>query len=67
MTTTIKRISREHGVAHKNIAAPKRKRATLILSFEDKNQLEPQQLMEEFSARARQIGLDLTMPDLPEK
>ncbi len=63
----LKRISREHSVAHKNMAAPKRKRVTLILSFEDKNQLELQQLVEEFSARARQIGVDLTMPDLPEK
>ncbi len=64
--TDLKRISREHRVAHKNIAAPKRKHATLMLSFEDKNQLELQQLMEEFSARARQIGVDLTIPDLPE-
>jgi len=63
----LKRISKAHGVAHKNIAAPKRKRATLMLSFEDKNQFELQQLMEEFSARARQIGVDLTMPDLPEE
>jgi len=29
--------------------------------------MRPTKIMEEFSARARQIGVDLTMPDLPEE
>jgi serine/threonine protein kinase len=62
----LKGIAKAHGVAHQIMAAAKRKRATLMLSFEDKDQIKLQQLMEEFSARARQIGVDLTMPDLPE-
>ena len=62
----LKRIARAHGVAHQTLAAAKRKRATLMLSFEDKDQIKLQQLMEEFSVRARQIGVDITMPELPE-
>jgi hypothetical protein len=49
------------------MAAAKRKRATLMLSFEDKDQFKLQQLMEEFSAKARQIGVKLTIPDPPEE
>ena len=63
----LKRIAKAHGVAHQTLAAAKRKRATLMLSFEDKDQTKLQQRMEEFSVRAHQIGVDLTMPDLPEE
>jgi hypothetical protein len=37
-----------------------------MLSFEDKSKPELQQLVEEFSAKVRKLGVDLTMPDLPE-
>jgi serine/threonine protein kinase len=62
----LKRISKAFGSAHKNMPAPKHKQLTLILSFEDKNQLKLQRLLEEFRVKARQIGVDLKMSDLPE-
>ena len=62
----LKSIASQQGADFKKVAAPKRKRTTLMLSFEDKNKLELQALMEEFSTRARKLGVDLSMPDLPE-
>ena len=62
----LKSIAGEQGAGFKKVAAPKRKRTTLTLSFEDKNKLELKKLMEEFSDRAGKLGVDLTMPDLPE-
>ena len=38
----------------------------MMLSFEDKNKFELQRLVEEFSARARKLGVDIRIPDLPE-
>ncbi len=63
----LKRISEEEGIADKLGAAKKRRRTELTLSFDDKNKFALQQLMDEFCARARQIGVDLTIRDLPEE
>ena len=62
----LKSIASQEGADLKKVAAPKRKRTTLLLSFEDKNKLELQALMEEFSTRARKLGVDLRLFDLPE-
>ena len=63
----LKSIAGEPGADMKKTTAPKRKRSTLMLSFEDKSKLELQQLVEEFSTRARKLGVDITMPELPEE
>ena len=64
-------LTREHALILQALnrlsRAPERKRATLMLSFEDKNQFELQQLLEEFSNRARMIGVELTLLDPPEE
>ena len=62
----LKSIASQQGAELKKITAPKRKQTTLMLSFEDKNKLELQVLMEEFSTRARKLGVEFSMPDLPE-
>jgi CRP-like cAMP-binding protein len=62
----LKQIARTDALTGKKSPAPERKRATLMLSFEDKNQFKLQQLLEEFSTRARQIDVDLTRLDLPD-
>jgi predicted Ser/Thr protein kinase len=62
----LKRIGSQLEVDSKSLAATKRKQTTLMLSFEDKSKPELQQLVEEFSAKVRKLGVDLTMPDLPE-
>lgn len=63
----LKSIAKSDEMIPKNIEVPKRRRATLKLSFEDKDLFKLQQLLEEFSDRASQIDVDLTMLDLPEE
>jgi len=62
----LKSSAGEQGAGIKKAAAPKRKRTTPILSFEDKNKLALQQLVKEFSAKVRKLDVDLKVSELPE-
>jgi serine/threonine protein kinase len=62
----LKRFAKKTGTGRPNLARPNRKKTTLLLSFADEDQLALKQLMEEFSTKARRLGVDLEVSELPE-
>jgi len=47
----------------RNLPAEKPRETSLSISYEDDQQLEIKQLMEEFSAKARKLGVELKIDD----
>ncbi len=51
------------GLSHSQLEIEKRKMSTLFLIYSEHNQLELNQLMEDFTSKALELGVDVKLAD----